>query len=129
MTDAIMKKVLFSLLVLMISLYGSGCYFDKENELYPQGVCDTSDVKFSTAIQPIIQANCAVAECHVNPNPQAGILLSDYAGVKLIADDGTLLKTINHDPAVSPMPKNAAKLTDCQIRKITMWVNAGAPNN
>jgi hypothetical protein len=90
--------------------------------------CDTSAaVTFSASISPILTAKCT--GCHGGTNPQAGINLSSYAGVKAKVNDGRLWGAINHLAGFSPMPKNGSKLSDCEIAKIKKWMDAGSPNN
>jgi len=44
-------------------------------------------------------------------------------------DNGKLLGAVTHASGYSPMPKNQAQLSDCNIQKITNWINKGALNN
>ncbi|MBS1644251.1 MAG: hypothetical protein JST36_04370 [Bacteroidetes bacterium] len=106
-----------------------GCYYDKANELYPSGQCDTSNVSFSKDIMPVVQSECAISNCHVAPNPPSGGDFSQYEGLKIVAIDGRLLGAIQHQAAYSPMPQNAAMLSDCTLSKFKIWVAAGAPKN
>ncbi len=89
--------------------------------------CDTTNVAYSTNIKPLIANNCL--GCHSGSNPGGGIGLSTFQDVRAIADNGKLFGTINHLPGFSPMPRNGNKLSDCQIRMVTLWINQGAPNN
>lgn len=91
------------------------------------GICDTSNVTWSATIRPIIQAKCQ--GCHQGGAPGGGVDLSNYAGVSGAAFDGSLVGSVDHLPGWSAMPKNSPKLSDCDIAKIKIWVNAGAPNN
>lgn len=89
--------------------------------------CDTTDFKYSTAIQPIIQNKCQ--GCH-NPNSLGGgIDLSTYAAVKVTALNGKLYGSVNWAAGYSPMPKNANKLPSCEITQIKKWIDAGSLNN
>ncbi|MFN8289331.1 MAG: hypothetical protein U0U70_03620 [Chitinophagaceae bacterium] len=89
--------------------------------------CDTAIFTFSSAVKPVMEGKCA--GCH-NPNNLGGnIDLSTYAGVKTVALNGKLYGSVAQQPGYSPMPKNSAKLSDCEIRQIQKWANAGAPNN
>ncbi len=107
----------------------SGCYWDKSSELYPQAQCDTSSLKWSTAIQPIIQQQCAFSGCHSAASARGGIDLSNYDGVRTIALDGSLVGSIEHRSNYTPMPFQNTKLPECQISQIRGWVAAGALNN
>ena len=124
--------MLLALLLLGLLAALSGCYADNEEDLYPKAPtssCDTTDVKYSTTVKPIIEANCATAGCHAgNPAP-GGYNFETHAGLLVTINNGRLLGSIRHASGYSPMPKNAAKLPDCSINQIAAWVNAGAPNN
>lgn len=89
--------------------------------------CDTSNFKYSTAVSVITSAYCV--GCHAGTAPSAGINLSSYAGVAAVAQSGRLYNAITHTAGYSPMPKNAAKLSDCQITQVRKWIESGTPNN
>lgn len=91
------------------------------------GGCDTTNVTFSAVIKPIIQNKCQ--GCHQGTSPGGGVNLSTYLGVQGSAIDGSLMGTIQHLAGWSAMPKNTTRLPDCDIAKIRIWVDAGAPNN
>ena len=74
-----MKNVIrLATLLLLISFTLSGCYYDKENELYPspRTVCDTTNVTYSKSIVPIMVANCNV--CHSTALQQGYIITDNY---------------------------------------------------
>lgn len=105
-----------------------GCYYDKEENLYPStGNCDTANVTFAGTIQPLLQANCYA--CHSQAAGQGGIILEGHANVVIRVNDGKLIGAISHASGFSPMPKNGQKLAECEIKRIQVWINAGAPNN
>jgi mono/diheme cytochrome c family protein len=123
-------------LVLSLGLAGimlaglGGCYYDKEEILYPGGNCDTTNVTYSGTVSGIINTNCNV--CHSTASANAnggGIQLDTHPKLKVYVDNGKLMGSINHAGGYSPMPKNATKLSSCDIAKIQAWVNAGALNN
>lgn len=89
--------------------------------------CDTVNVTFTAAVRPVLQNNCVA--CHSGAFPSGGIILSTYAGVKAVADNGKLVGAIAHQSGFIPMPQGGARLPDCQISQIRAWVNKGAPNN
>lgn len=113
----------------MLTIFG--CSKSNEDSLTnsnpPPVVCDTVNSMYTTDVKPILQANCY--SCHGNGNAQGGINLNDYAGVKMQADNGKLLGSINHAPGYYPMPRGGAKLSECNINKIQNWVDRGAANN
>lgn len=108
----------------------AGCYNDKYDKLYPTGTvtCDTATVSYAADVQPILTAKCNTAGCH-DATASAGYMLTTHAGSQAVAATGKLLGTINWTTGFSAMPKNLPKLSDCEINKITRWVNQGALNN
>ncbi len=98
----------------------------KDNSCIASG-CDTANVAYSTHIKPLIQTNCQ--GCHSGTVPGGGINLVTYSGVQAVALNGKLLGSIRHLTGYSPMPKGGSTLSDCDIRKVSIWINAGSPNN
>lgn len=87
--------------------------------------CDTLNVKFSTTIKTILADNCT--SCH---GSNGGVTLSNYAGVKLVVNNGKLWNSINHLSGPSKaMPNSSTKLSACNLRQIKIWIDAGAPQN
>lgn len=126
-----LNKSILKLSVSLIFLLAiSSCVYEKEDILYPPGNCDTANPTYSLMVQPIISANCY--SCHSTANSAVsggGNQLDSYAKLKVFVDNGKLVGAISHSAGFSPMPKNSAKLNDCDINKIKAWVAAGAPNN
>ena len=91
------------------------------------GGCDTSNVTFNAIIKPLMQNKCQ--GCHQGTSPGGGLNFSTYLGIQAAAINGSLLGSVEHAPGWIAMPKNSNKLPDCDIAKIRIWVNAGAPNN
>jgi mono/diheme cytochrome c family protein len=89
--------------------------------------CDTNDVTFSQQIWPLIQTNCT--GCHSGANAGGNILLTDYQSVVAAASGGKLYSAVARLQGFSPMPKNAARLADCQIATIKIWIDGDTPNN
>ena len=121
---------LFRILFLTISILGiSGCYYDNEEDLYPNTnlPCDSVSVSFKNDIDPILQAKCV--GCHNANNPGGGYVYDTYADTKNSVDDGTLLGVTNQYASFSPMPKGASKMPECELGKIRNWINEGALNN
>lgn len=89
--------------------------------------CDTTNVTYSGSIKPIITTYCQ--GCHSGSQPGAGIDLTSYNGVKEIALSGQLYGSVAWLGSYSPMPQNGNKLSDCNIKKIQIWINNGSLNN
>jgi hypothetical protein len=49
--------------------------------------------------------------------------------VRTVALNGKLYGSIAHQAGFSPMPKNGAKLSDCEITQVQRWIAAGSLNN
>lgn len=94
--------------------------------------CDVSNVTFSSTVWPIISVNCT--SCHSGTTPQNGMRLENYTTIKAQASisagsPGSLYGAITHNAGNFNMPKDAAKLSNCNILKIKTWIDAGMPNN
>ena len=120
----------FPLIVLALvgglSLF-SGCYYDVESDLYPSNFCDTTNTAFAETIQPILQGNCALPGCHVPGGTGTGDFTT-YEGFLAQVTNGAVPQAIQHLGNASLMPPSG-KLSDCDINKILLWVDAGAQNN
>ena len=121
-----MNKIAFAS-ALAVVLGISGCYYDVEEEIYPEIDCDTQSATYSGMVQPILSNNCLV--CHSAAVNTAGITLEGYSNLKTYVDNGRFLGAIKHQPGFSSMPQGAPQLPDCDILKIEAWVLDGAPNN
>jgi len=115
------------LFVLLIFLMVWSCKHEPEELAGPDPpdpepeICDTSNVTYPNSVYPIFDQNCIF--CHGGLIPEGGIDLTNYEDVAMLAQSGQLLGAINHDPDYTPMPNNGGKLSFCQIRTITIWVN------
>ncbi len=118
------RLLVFSLLLCFTTL---GCYYDSEEDLYPNVTCDTTNVKYSVDVKAIINNNCI--GCHSAAANQGGIQLENHADVLKYATNGKLIGSIKHTSSYVAMPIGASKLSDCNIAKMEAWVNAGSLNN
>ena len=91
------------------------------------GACDTAVFTYSGAVKPVLEVKCN--GCHNPANAGGNIDLSTYAAMYPVAVTGKLYVSVAHQTGYSPMPKNSAKLSDCEIRQIQRWIAAGALNN
>ena len=116
-----MIKKIAGVLTGVVLLFYS-CYNDKEEILYGTVSCDGVNASFAANVFPIIQANCAVPDCHAAGSTNGPGPLTTYTEIKNAAD--------HIKPAVVSrfMPKDGS-LTTTQIKTISCWVDAGAPNN
>jgi hypothetical protein len=123
-----MKNIFFACLTCFALLTStmSSCYYDKAELLYPDSACDTAGVGYSASILPILTSSCY--SCHAGNTPSGGIRLDSYVAVAAVAANGKLWGAVSHTSG-SPMPKNAPKLGNCDLKQIKLWLDAGHPNN
>jgi hypothetical protein len=127
-----MKKV-FSILIIAASFL-SACYYDNFKELNPllDNGCDTAStttISFAAQVVPILQNQCSTgsAGCH---SSNSGRDLSSHTGVTNTYSGAKLLSSIIWDGNASQMPKGSgAKIDDCSIKTIELWINQGKLNN
>lgn len=110
-----------------ILLVLNSCVSNVEEELYPPETCDTTQVRYSGTIAPIIELNCY--SCHEGEQSVSGIPLNGYNNLKAMVDAGRLVGSLRHLDGFSPMPQNASALPECELLKIEKWVDDGAPDN
>jgi hypothetical protein len=124
-------KYFWVLVVIAITL--NACYYDKADSIYPDittTTCDTVNITYSNQVSGIINANCN--NCHASALANSiggGINLGTYTAMKPYITNGSFLNSILHNGQAAPMPKNASKLSSCNILVIQTWINKGALNN
>ncbi len=91
-------------------------------------------VSYAKDVLPIFQQNCV--KCHGGEKTEASLVLKDYAGVTAGSENGPVVKPGSAADselvklvAQGKMPKRGNRLSDSQVKILTDWVNAGAPNN
>ena len=123
-------KIIKSTIILsMIALLFSSCYYDNEEDLYPfyENNCDTTSVSYSLTVKPILERSCV--SCHQASNPSGNVLLDTYDGVKAAANNGSLYGSINHDDGYTAMPLGGGKLSNCSIAQVKSWIDNGSLDN
>ncbi len=126
------QALFFSLLFAVFLAAGTGCTFENEEEYYADLQCDTATVTYSASVRPILQNACYTCHASATANTAgAGINLEGYPALKAFVVDNTglLVGSIRHLVGFSPMPKSAPKLSECDIRKIELWIIQGALDN
>jgi len=116
-----MKKTFISISVIVLVL--SGCYYDKEAELYPDSCITPNPVKFSMHVLPLLTANCAVSGCHVDGGAGPGVM-DQYGIVKAAVDNG---KFANRVLTLKDMPPGG--LPKCDLAIMDAWILGGALND
>jgi len=88
--------------------------------------CDTTQVTFSGHIQPLINNRCVT--CHSGGNASGSLQLTSYSQVVSAVQNRNLMDAVHRLPGISAMPPSGA-LNDCELRMMTLWVEANMPNN
>jgi mono/diheme cytochrome c family protein len=95
---------------------------------------DLTNVSFTDNVLPIFQQHCS--KCHGEENPEEGLELTSYKGVRAGSLNGSVIKP--GDPANSylvkmvvegRMPKKDDPLAQSEIDTIIAWITAGALEN
>lgn len=121
-------KLRNTILIVFVFVGMTRCYYDNEAVLYPGSSCKpVANPAFTADVMPILNNRCN--NCHGGSSPSAGIKLDSYAEVLKSVNNSSLMGSINHESAFSPMPKNAAKMNSCEIQKIQDWITQGKLNN
>lgn len=91
-------------------------------------------VSFSRDVQPIFNQICV--KCHGGDDTKEGLSLKSYATVMQGSDNGPVIapgdaanSLLIQQVLNGKMPKKGPKLLPAQIRTLSDWVAAGAPNN
>jgi len=91
-----------------------------------QNTCDTSDVRFSNEVGPIIISTCQ--GCHSGQRPSGGVSIRNYDDIRILALNGSLEGTIYRKPGYKAMPPGGP-VDSCSMAKISIWVANGAKND
>jgi hypothetical protein len=98
---------------------------NNEFDLYGEVECDTLNLTWQTDIAEILEFNCV--PCHGPNRSERNVRHDSYTSELSYVNDGRLRGVINHLPGYPQMPKNSPKLPDCELEKINIWLDNGAP--
>ncbi|MCX6186282.1 MAG: hypothetical protein NTU43_04685 [Bacteroidetes bacterium] len=116
-----MKKIMISTILLGTVIF-TGCYYDKEDLLYPNSGTNCDAVlTYNTGIKTIIDVNCATSSCHKTGGTSPD--LSTYTSVKANTVKITL-RAITQKNMPAPLG-----MSSCNITKLDNWIKAGAKEN
>jgi hypothetical protein len=88
--------------------------------------CDSTNVTYTSSINPIVQSWCI--GCHSGSNPANGLSLETYTEVVACAKNNRLMGALRHDSGYYPMPKGGEMLSPCEINLFQKWITLGEPN-
>ena len=135
MTDVSPMKITCSLLLAFVILSVCSCTYDKGDMAQPIVLSDTTTVKYSADIKPILVTYCYGSNgqtCHVTPSNQGSNGdYTTYEGLKAKVDNGSLQNRVFS--AFSDMPPSYStgpqRLSAIDLAKFKRWVSKGALNN
>lgn len=126
-----LRQLLLSILgittIFFLFCIPTSCTYHNEEELYTIEPCDTTNVTYSENINAILSNKCNA--CHSKSSALGGVVTENYDDLKTIVNDGRFWGTINHLKGYEKMPKGLNKLSDCELKKIEIWMDNGAPKN
>jgi hypothetical protein len=118
-----MKKT-FAIVIVCISIGAfQGCYYDKDELVYPVTNCDTTNVTYATHISGIIQAKCS--GCHTGA-VTSGFNFSILGPLQARALNGVLMDRLTTSDLSRRMPQGGSMLPACEIDKFRAWIKRGA---
>ncbi len=113
----------------MVFFSFQSCFYDNLEELVGNQCVELPE-QYSEAVVGIMERYCY--ECHsrsTNDQLGDGIVLEGYDAISNFIDGGSLLGVIQHSGGFSAMPKKKAKMQECDIEKIRVWITEGAQDN
>jgi len=117
------------LFVSTLMLSFAGCSKESEDKLVSNAPCDTTAVKYSTAVVPILQQSCYPCHGASSNSGSGGITLEGYNNIKVYINQGYVVGNVTHAAGFVAMPYGQPKLPDCEVNTIVAWVHQGALNN
>lgn len=105
-----------------IPLLMVGCYYDIEEELYPEPCPIPESPTYSEHIEPLVLAKCATAGCHVTGGGGPGDFTT-YDGIEGYISGGEFEVETVIDRSMPP----SGALPNCEIQLIEAWIAAGTP--
>lgn len=113
-----LKVIWPSLLIIMFS-----CTWDNAEDLYGISDCPPEGTSFSMTVEPIIQTNCAISNCHVSGRQKPTLETYDQIAANA---ERIVVRTSN---GTMPPPQSGKSLAQSEINAIACWVGDGAPEN
>ena len=123
----ILKLKNLSSLILLVacSLVIFSCEKDEDSD--PMD-CVTENLTYDNWAGEFISSTCALSGCHAE-GTTATFEMFNYATTSVAVGFGRISGAINREQGFSAMPKDRAKLSDCNISKMEAWIADGAPEN
>jgi uncharacterized membrane protein len=119
------KKTSFIAAALSI-LFVTGCYYDKEELLYPgSGNINCSGVvpSYTADVRPLLQTKCNTSGCHNAASGAGSVVLETHTQV------ASKKARINQRCVIEKTMPPTGPLTPSELKTLKCWIDAGAPNN
>ena len=116
-----MKLFRITLSTIILSTVVTGCTYDIAIE------CHIEEVSYSNDITPLLDAKCG--SCHSGFSPEGNLDLTTYNSASDAVLVGDVLSRITLPLSSDLVMPPTGGLSECDIEKITRWLNDGAPNN
>jgi uncharacterized membrane protein len=119
-----MKNII--LISILASIFIVGCYYDNEEELYPNSQPAPNDTTTQAAswtadVKPIMDSRCATNGCHVSGQQSPALQTYDQVFNNRVRVQVRACQQKTMPPS--------APLSNTDVNKLNSWINAGAPNN
>jgi len=120
-----MSKFIMGLLGVFAIIAISSC----DDEPDPVDMCDTTNMTYNSDIKEIFDSTCTFSGCHDMDAALTIGSLTSYDNAVAFVEFGRILGAINHEATFKPMPYpvGTTKMPQCNIDKITAWINDGTP--
>ena len=126
-----MKQIIFISCLLLLMACSKNKF---ESPLCP--TANNEEVSYVNDIKPIIESNCSYSPCHSSP-PMDSTLVYDfttYDGLKVAIGSvyNRIIRPVDdplHMPKGLPGDSVNPKMADCDIAKLKIWIQNGAPEN
>jgi len=118
-----MKSSLVYFMLIALGLFS--CSKDKTDDVQPIACSD--EISFSSDINALISMSCAASGCHNQTSGAAGYVFTNYENIS--NEKELILRTMQHEQGVTPMPLGQPKLAQEDIDKFYCWIEQGALNN
>lgn len=105
----------------------TACLKDKSVEPVIAGPCADTIYFNDDLLIPIFNTSCNTSGCHSSGDAAAGYVLEGFDNISDNSD--VLLKVLQHEASVTPMPLGGDKLADSLIQKFDCWIQQGKLNN
>lgn len=119
-----MKKLIYLICLIAISLWFQSCYNDNEEEIYGVVTCDVTEITYANDVQPIINSSCATTACHASGGSAPGNF-TNFNELTDKVDNGSF---VNRVLVQKTMPPNS-ELSNCELEILQAWIDGGALNN